>query len=130
MAMLLVAALMLLPEHRDPRSGRFDGTSAALALLAVLPVVYGLKQIAADGLSTAPITAAVVGIALAALFVRRQRRLADPLVDLGLFSDRAFRTAAATLTFGIFVLWGRTTRSSSTCRCGVASSRPAGADPG
>jgi hypothetical protein len=30
----------------------------------------------------------------------------DPLVDLGLFSDRAFRTAAATLTFGIFVLWG------------------------
>ncbi len=106
MAMLLVAAPLLLPEHRDPRSGRFDGTSAALALLAVLPVVYGLKQVAADGVSAVPVASVIAGIAMAVLFVRRQRRLADPLVDLGLFSDRAFRTAAATLTFGIFVLWG------------------------
>jgi DHA2 family multidrug resistance protein-like MFS transporter len=69
-------------------------------------VVYGLKQFAADGVSAVPVAAVIVGIAMAVLFVRRQRRLADPLVDLGLFSDRAFRTAAATLTFGIFVLWG------------------------
>jgi MFS transporter, DHA2 family, multidrug resistance protein len=106
MAVLLVAGPLLLPEHRDPRSRRLDVASAALALLAVLPVVYGLKQIAADGLSTLPAAAVVVGIAMAVLFVRRQRRLADPLIDLRLFADRAFRTAAATLTFGIFVLWG------------------------
>jgi len=106
MAVLLVAGPLLLPEHRAPRPGRLDIASVVLALLAVLPVVYGLKQVAADGLSTAPITAVVVGIGMAVLFVRRQRRLADPLIDLGLFTDRAFSTAAATLTFGIFVLWG------------------------
>jgi DHA2 family multidrug resistance protein-like MFS transporter len=106
MAALVVAGPLLLPEHRDPQSGRLDGASVVLALLAVLPVVYGLKQVAADGLSAIPVAAVVVGAGMAVQFVRRQRRLADPLVDLGLFADRTFRTAAATLTFGIFVLWG------------------------
>ncbi|GAA5127884.1 MFS transporter [Pseudonocardia adelaidensis] len=106
MAVLLVAGPLLLPEHRAPRRGRLDVAGAVLVLLAVLPVVYGLKQVAADGLDVVPVGAVVVGAAMAVLFVRRQRRLADPLVDLGLFADRAFRTAAATLTFGIFVLWG------------------------
>lgn len=40
------------------------------------------------------------------MFVRRQRGLADPFVDLRLFGDRAFSVAAVTLALGIFVLWG------------------------
>jgi MFS transporter, DHA2 family, multidrug resistance protein len=61
MAVLLVAGPLLLPEHRDPRPVRLDLGSAVLALLAVLPVVYGLKQIAADGLSAAPAAAMIGG---------------------------------------------------------------------
>jgi MFS transporter, DHA2 family, multidrug resistance protein len=106
MVVLLVVGRLLLPEHRHPQPGRLDLRSAALALLALLPVVYGLKQIAADGLSVGPAGAVIMGIAMGVLFVRRQRGLADPLIDLRLFADRAFRTAAGTLTFGIFVLWG------------------------
>lgn len=106
MAVLLVAVPLLLPEHRAPRSGRLDLGSAALALCAVLPVVYGLKRIAAGGLAPVPVVALVGGVVVAVLFVRRQRALADPLIDLSLFSDRTFRIAAAALTFGIFVLWG------------------------
>jgi DHA2 family multidrug resistance protein-like MFS transporter len=102
----VMAGPLLLPEHRAPRSGPLDVAGAVLALLAVLPVVYGLKQVAAEGLAVVPVAAVVVGVAMAVLFVRRQRRLADPLVDLGLFADRTFRTAAATLLFGIFALWG------------------------
>jgi DHA2 family multidrug resistance protein-like MFS transporter len=106
MAVLLVAGPLLLPEHRDLRAGRLDLAGAALALIAVLPVVYGLKQIAADGFSATAVAAVAVGLATGVLFVRRQRRLPDPLIDLRLFADRAFSTAAATLAFGIFVLWG------------------------
>jgi MFS transporter, DHA2 family, multidrug resistance protein len=65
MAALVVAGPLLLPEHRDPRSSRLDGASVVLALLAVLPVVYGLKQVAADGLSTVPVAAVVVGTGMA-----------------------------------------------------------------
>jgi len=51
MLLLLVLGPMLLPEYRDPDAGRLDLGSAALSLTAVLAVIYGLKQLAQDGLS-------------------------------------------------------------------------------
>ncbi|GGO60979.1 MFS transporter [Nonomuraea cavernae] len=106
MAVLLVVAPPLLPEVRDPGAGRLDLVSALLSLGAVLPVVYGLKQIAADGPDVPSAAAIAAGVALGAAFARRQRALAVPFVDLRLFADRTFGVAAATLALGIFVLWG------------------------
>ncbi|WP_440064126.1 MFS transporter [Streptosporangium sp. OZ121] len=106
MAVLLVAGPLLLPERRDAAAGRLDVAGALLSLGAVLPLVYGLKRIAADGPEVTSAVAVVTGLALAAVFVRRQRTLADPLVDLRLFAGRTFSAAAATLALGIFVLWG------------------------
>ena len=48
------AGPVLLPEFRDPEAGRLDLLSAALSLAAVLAVIYGLKQIAEDGLGWLP----------------------------------------------------------------------------
>lgn len=97
MALLVLLAPRLLPD--SPRSGGNalpDAASVGLSLLALLPGVYGLKEIArGEHLATA-----VVGLVVAALagtvFVRRQRRLADPLVDLALFTDRRFTVGLAT----------------------------------
>jgi MFS transporter, DHA2 family, multidrug resistance protein len=106
MLVLLVLVPILLPEHRAAAGHRLDLGSAALSLASVLPVVYGLKQIAADGPSLLAVLAVAVGLVATVAFVRRQRRLADPFVDLALFGDRTFATAALTLAIGIFVLWG------------------------
>ncbi|MEV0972592.1 MFS transporter [Microtetraspora glauca] len=106
MACLLLAGPLLLPEHRDPSTGRMDAVSALSSLAAVLPVVYGLKRIAADGPDPISVLAVLAGGVMAVLFVRRQRGLADPFVDPRLFADRAFSTSAGTLALGIFVLWG------------------------
>ncbi|HEX2315594.1 MAG TPA: MFS transporter [Thermomonospora sp.] len=106
MVVLLAVGPFLLPEHRAPGSGRLDVTSALLSLAAVLPVVYGLKRIAADGPDAGSAGAVAAGLVAAALFARRQRRLADPMIDLRLFADRAFGAAVAVLALGIFVLWG------------------------
>ena len=54
MALLLVLGPILLPEYQDPDAGRLDLFSAALSLVAVLAVIYGLKQIAQDGLERSP----------------------------------------------------------------------------
>ncbi|MEV0395201.1 MFS transporter [Polymorphospora rubra] len=106
MALLLVLGPWLLPERRAHRRSRIDVLSALLTVGAVLPVVYALKQIATGhGDWTSPLLLAL-GLALAAAFVGRQRRLPDPMVDLTLFRNPAFGTALATLAFGIFVLWG------------------------
>jgi MFS transporter, DHA2 family, multidrug resistance protein len=106
MALLLVLGPILLPEFKDPDAGRLDVLSAALSLVAVLAVVYGLKQIAQDGLEPVAVGSIVAGLAVGALFVRRQTRLADPLIDLRLFRIHAFSASLAVYALGILVLFG------------------------
>src|SRR5687768_1391876 len=67
MALLLVVGPILLPEYRDPNAGRTDVLSAAMSLVAVLGVIFGLKQVAQDGLTWLPaltiVGAMLVGVA-------------------------------------------------------------------
>jgi DHA2 family multidrug resistance protein-like MFS transporter len=48
----------------------------------------------------------VLGIGLGAIWVRRQRRLVDPMIDIGLFRIRAFNTALLVNFLAIFVAVG------------------------
>src|SRR5687768_5332864 len=100
MLLLLVLGPVLLPEYRDPKAGRLDLLSAALSLAAVLSVIYGLKRIAEDGPGWLPVLSIVTGLGLGLLFLRRQRRLADPLIDLRLFRVPAFSASLVTYTLG------------------------------
>jgi DHA2 family multidrug resistance protein-like MFS transporter len=106
MALLLVLGPVLLPEFRDPGAGRPDLVSAALSVAAVLAVIYGLKQLARDGPGWPPGLAIVAGLAAGAAFVRRQQRLADPLLDLRLFRRAAFTAALTTNLLSFFVGFG------------------------
>jgi len=104
MALLLVAGPVLLPEYRDPRAGRLDLASVALSLAAILPVIYGLKELARSGWGAPPLAAIAAGAAVGLAFVRRQRALADPLLDLRLFADRSFSTALGGMLFGTMLM--------------------------
>ncbi len=106
MAALLVIGPRVLPEYRDPDAGRLDLISAGMSVSAVLACIYGLKEIAQAGLRPAPVAAIVVGLAMGAMWVRRQHRLADPMIDVGLFRIRAFNTALAVNFLAIFVAVG------------------------
>jgi DHA2 family multidrug resistance protein-like MFS transporter len=106
MVVLLIAAPILLPEYRDTTAGRLDLTSVGLSLAAILPIIYGMKELARSGVGTWAVVAVVVGLAAGIAFVRRQRRLPDPLLDLRLFADRAFRTALVLLLFGALIVGG------------------------
>src|SRR5689334_1001926 len=113
MALLLVTGPILLPESRAPSAKRLDLGSAALSLAAVLSVIYGLKISVQGGVMWLPLVAVGVGIGLGAVFVRRQRKLADPLIDLRLFRTRAFSVSLAMymlvtlVTFGAYVIVGQ-----------------------
>jgi DHA2 family multidrug resistance protein-like MFS transporter len=106
MVLLLVLGPVLLPEFRDPDAGRLDLTSAALSLGSVLLVIYGLKRIAQDGPGSTAIVCILAGAAVGAVFLRRQRRLADPLIDLRLFRVPAFSASLAAYTLATFVAFG------------------------
>src|SRR5687768_9088149 len=106
MLLLLAVGPFLLPEYKDPTAGRLDLLSAAQSLAAVLLVIFGLKQIAVEGLGPFPVAAIVAGLLVGAWFVQRQRTLADPLVDLALFANRAFNASLAVYLLGILIVFG------------------------
>lgn len=104
--LLLIAAPFLLPEYRSPQQGRLDILSVILSLLALLPIVYGIKHMSKDGVDSIAMSAIASGLVFVAVFVRRQRRLASPLLDLGLFSSQAFNVALVVLLVGLIGVGG------------------------
>ncbi len=106
MGLLLILGPRTLPEYKDPNARRLDLRSAAMSLLAILGVVYGLKEIAQDGLAVVPVLSILAGVVLGILFVRRQLQIESPIIDVRLFRIRAFSASLATYLFGIFVVVG------------------------
>ena len=106
MGLLLVLGPRVLPEYRDPDAGRLDLPSAAMAIVAVLALIYGLKQAASEGISPTALLAVGLGLVVGVVWVLRQRRLADPMIDVGLFRHRVFNTALAINFLAIFVAVG------------------------
>ena len=106
MVLLLVVGPRLLPEFRDPEPGRFDLPSAALSLVSVLAVIYGVKRMAEDGFGSQPALAIAAGLVVGAVFLHRQGRLADPMIDLRLFRVPAFSASLAANGLALFAVFG------------------------
>ena len=111
LAVPVMAALLLLGPRgparvQAPEAGRLDLVSAAMSLVAVLAVVFGLKLTAQDGFDGLAGAAILVGLVVGLLFVRRRLTLADPMIDLRLFQNTAFNAALAANLLGIFIAVG------------------------
>ncbi|GAA0367928.1 MFS transporter [Bowmanella denitrificans] len=105
-ACLLVLAPLLLPEYRAPVSGRIDILSIGLSLLAILPVVFAIKQFAKYGAVVSAMLPLVMGALFILLFIKRQRRLSHPFVELSLFTSRHFNIALIILLVGLIGVGG------------------------
>ncbi|MGW7410412.1 MFS transporter [Streptomyces sp. NPDC054833] len=106
MALLLVLGPVLLPESRNPEPGRFDWLSVPLSMAAVLPVIYGLKEIPSQGWHPQYVVSITVGLLFAALFVRRQRTADSPMISPALFRGRGFAPAVVLNLVSSFGMMG------------------------
>jgi DHA2 family multidrug resistance protein-like MFS transporter len=106
MALLLAAGPALLPESRDPDPGRLDLASAAGSLASVMAVIYGVTRMAEHGTGLLGALAILVGVAAGVAFVRRQRHLAYPLIDLRLFRSSMFAAALGAMLVSVFLVAG------------------------
>ena len=106
-AIAVVAGRILIPESRDPVARRIDWTGAALSGAGLVALVWAVIEAPSKGWTSAPVVgaAAFAAVALAA-FVVQQRRTADPLLDVRLFSDPRFTAATGTITVLFFALFG------------------------
>ena len=106
MALLLVLGPIVLPEYKAPDAGRLDIASAALSLVAVLALIFGLKQVAQDGIGWLPLASIALGLAAGATWVRRQLTLEDPMIDVRLFRIPSFSAALIVNFLAIFMAVG------------------------
>ncbi|MFJ7156830.1 MFS transporter [Streptomyces sp. NPDC101118] len=108
MALLLPAARWLLPESRGTGKGPWDVLGALMAAAGILGVVLGVKRAGAGDAVLSPWTLVplVAGTLLLVLFVRRQKRRAHPLVDIGMFSRPAFATSVGCIVLAMLALVG------------------------
>ncbi|WP_433439099.1 MFS transporter [Nonomuraea sp. CA-141351] len=105
MLLVLAGGILVLPESRNPHAGRIDLVSVALSFAGVVTAVYALKEGAHKGAGHADVlVAGVAGVLLLGLFVWRQARLAEPLIDVRLFTRRAFSASIVTNLLAIFTM--------------------------
>ncbi|MFZ3474227.1 MFS transporter [Streptomyces sp. 4.24] len=92
----LVFAPVLLGEVRETGTGRIDLLSVVTSAGGLLLTIYGIKHLAADGVSALAIATMLLGIAVLTFFALRQKHLEQPLIDFSLFRDRVFTIAIIT----------------------------------
>lgn len=102
----LIAVPFLVTESKDPNPGRLDFMSVVLSLVGMISAVFGIKKLAEGSFEVLPIAALIFGAGLVALFVRRQRQLAHPLVDMSLFKLRRFRAGVSANFMLVFAMVG------------------------
>jgi DHA2 family multidrug resistance protein-like MFS transporter len=106
MALLLILGPIVLPEYKDPDAGRLDLVSAGLSLIAILGVIFALKTVAQDGIGPQAVVTALIGLVAGVVFVRRQFKLPDPMLDLTLFRIPTFSSALTVNFLTVFVMTG------------------------
>ncbi len=107
LAALVLATVLLVPRSPAPaRDARLDAPSLVLSTLGFGGLLLGFSEASSLGAAHPVVWASVaVGAACLALFVRRQRRVDDPLIDLRIFDSRRFRASfvAQNLLFASFM---------------------------
>jgi len=100
--LLLIVAPVYLPEFKHPDTKAVDYMSAVALIAAILLIIFGLKQIAQNGLEVWPFVSISAGTALTIVFIQRQKNVSNPLIDLELFKGITFNVSLAALFTGLF----------------------------
>jgi EmrB/QacA subfamily drug resistance transporter len=95
-AVVLVGALAVLPEMKPERKNqRFDLPGAGLAAAALFSLLFGLSQGDDWGWLSAPVLGGLVaGIGFSLLFVWREARAEEAMIDLALFRLRSVASSS------------------------------------
>ena len=106
-----IAALLLgfryVPESRDPRPGSFDLLGAALSTAGFSILLYAIIEGPGQGWTSGPVLGALsASVALLGGFFWWERRVAEPMLDLGFFRSARFSVGTAAVSVAFFALLG------------------------
>jgi len=103
----IIALLLLVPESRNPAVPRVDALSAILGVGGLAALTYGIIQGPTDGWSSAPVIGSLVAAVLLLVgLALRERTQSDPMLDLELLRNPAYRWNTLAAVLITFVLMG------------------------
>src|SRR5918995_5035920 len=106
-ALAAAGTLALVPRSADQHPPRLDLVGAALSLVAVTGVVFGVIEGPERGWTDAvTLGALATGLLAGVLFVRWELRVAQPMLDPRLFRLRGFSAGSLTITAQFFAAFG------------------------
>ena len=108
LTLLAIAAVArFVPESSDPNAPALDRQGLLTATLAIGSLVYTIIEAPGWGWGS-PATLAGFALALVSIvvFVAIERRAEHPMLDVRLFSERAFSAASGAVTVAFFALFG------------------------
>jgi EmrB/QacA subfamily drug resistance transporter len=102
-----VAALVLVPDSKNPASARPDPGGSVLSIAALGLLLWAIIEAPTEGWTSLPVVGAgVAGLMVLGTFVIWESRSAHPMLKLGFFRNRRFSMAAAAELLGTFGLLG------------------------
>ncbi|MFC9976594.1 MFS transporter [Spirillospora sp. NPDC127200] len=96
-------ALWLVPESSHPREGRWDWWGVALSVTGMLALAGGVKLVGGHDIPLGLALLVVAAVTLT-LFVRRELRIAAPLLQVRMFCNGVFSVSAVSIFLGMMGL--------------------------
>ncbi len=106
-AAIVAGAWLSIDESTESDAGPIDIKGNILAIAGLLAFVWSLIEAPERGWSSPWVLGGLgASVVLGALFIRRESRVAHPMLDLGLVGSRACATACAAIAAAFFGLFG------------------------
>ncbi|MFC9979649.1 DHA2 family efflux MFS transporter permease subunit [Gordonia sp. NPDC127522] len=103
----LAMILAVVPGTRPVSVPRFDALGVVLSIAGLGLLTFTLIEAPHVGWATArTVVGVVVAVVILAVFVATQLRIAHPILDVRLFANRRFATAAGMISVAFFALFG------------------------
>ncbi|WP_242904220.1 MFS transporter [Actinomadura terrae] len=105
-ALAVLATILIIPESRGPAT-RPDLVGALLSTVGMTALVWSVIFIPRDGWTSAKVAAGLVlGVVALVGFALWERRVAEPMLPIGLFKDRNFSGASLSIVLLSFSAGG------------------------
>ncbi len=106
-AAALLLGIRYVPESRDPRPGSFDLLGAALSTVGLSVLVYAIIEAPEKGWTSGIVLGTLTtSVALLGGFFAWERRIPEPMLNLGFFRDARFSVGTAAVSVAFFALLG------------------------
>src|SRR5205823_7163869 len=97
------------PTSRDPSTPPIDWRGLVLSTAGMGALVFSIIEAPNRGWASGrTLGTMALGLVILAVFVNVERRLARPMLDVGLFRNLRFTAASGSITIGFFTLAGFT----------------------